>query len=108
MYPEQVMVTWAARHVGRPVKWTADRSQAFLADYQGRDIVTEGRLALDADGRILALAVAMTGNVGAHPVTYVPLSNAYRVTPTVYDVPVATVAIRGALTRMPSAARGWR
>jgi aerobic carbon-monoxide dehydrogenase large subunit len=98
VYPEQVMVTWAARHVGRPVKWTADRSQAFLADYQGRDIVTEGRLALDADGRILALAVAMTGNVGAHPVTYVPLSNAYRVTPTVYDVPVATVAIRGALT----------
>jgi carbon-monoxide dehydrogenase large subunit len=98
IYPEQVMVAFAARHVGRPVKWTGDRSQAFLADYQGRDIVTEGRLALDADGRILALAIAMTGNVGAHTVTYVPLSNAHRVTPTVYDVPVASVAIHGALT----------
>ncbi len=98
IYPEQVMVTWAARQVGRPVKWTGDRTQAFLTDYQGRDIVSEGRLALAADGKILALAVTMTGNIGAHPVTYVPLSNGYRVTPTVYDVPVATVTIRGVLT----------
>ncbi len=98
VYPEQVMVTWAARQLGRPVKWTGDRSQAFLADYQGRDLVTDARLALAADGKILALAIEMTGNIGAHPVTYVPLSNAYRVTPTVYDIPVATVAIRGALT----------
>jgi aerobic carbon-monoxide dehydrogenase large subunit len=98
VYPEQVMVTWAARRVGRPVKWNGDRTQAFLADYQGRDIVTEARLALAADGRFLGLAIAMTGNIGAHPVTYVPLSNAYRVTPTIYDFPVATVAIRGALT----------
>jgi aerobic carbon-monoxide dehydrogenase large subunit len=98
VYPEQVMVTWAARQVGRPVKWTGDRTQAFLTDYQGRDMVTGGRLALAADGKILALAVAMTANIGAHPVSYVPLSNAYRVTPTVYDIPVATVAIRGALT----------
>jgi aerobic carbon-monoxide dehydrogenase large subunit len=98
VYPEQVMVTWAARQIGRPVKWTGDRSQAFLADYQGRDIVTEAGLALAADGKILALAITMTGNIGAYPVTYVPLSNAYRVTPTVYDIPVTTVAIRGALT----------
>jgi aerobic carbon-monoxide dehydrogenase large subunit len=98
VYPEQVMVAWAARQVGRPVKWTGDRTQAFLADYQGRDMVTEARLALAADGKILALAIAMTGNIGSRPVTYVPLSNAYRVTPTVYDIPVATVAIRGALT----------
>ncbi len=98
IYPEQVLVAFAARRVGRPVKWTGDRSEAFLTDYQGRDIVTEGRLALDADGRILALAVTMTGNIGAHAVTYVPLSNAYRVTPTVYDIPLACVTIRGALT----------
>jgi carbon-monoxide dehydrogenase large subunit len=98
VYPEQVMVAWAARQVGRPVKWAGDRSQSFLADYQGRDMVTEGRLALAADGRILALAVTMTGNVGCRPVTYVPLSNAFRVTATVYDIPVAAVAIRGVLT----------
>ncbi len=98
VYSEQVMVTWAARQVGRPVKWTGDRAQSFLTDYQGRDMITAGRLALAADGKILALAVAMTGNIGSHPVTYVPLSNAFRVTPTVYDIPVATVAIRGVLT----------
>jgi hypothetical protein len=98
VYPEQVMVAWAARHVGRPVKWTGDRSQAFLTDYQGRDMVTDARLAFAADGRILALAVTMTGNVGCRPVTYVPLANAFRVTATVYDIPTATVAIRGVLT----------
>jgi aerobic carbon-monoxide dehydrogenase large subunit len=98
VYPEQVMVAWAARRVGRPVKWTGDRSQAFLTDYQGRDMVTEARLALAADGRIQALAVTMTGNVGCRPVTYVPLSNAFRVTATVYDIPVATVALRGVFT----------
>src|SRR5262249_23748542 len=73
VYPEQVMVTWATRQVGRPVKWAGDRSQGFLADYQGRDMITEARLAFAADGRILALAVTMTGNVGCRPVTYVPL-----------------------------------
>lgn len=98
VYPEQVMVTFAARELRRPVKWTGDRSQGFLADYQGRDMVTDARLAVAADGKILALAVTMTGNVGCRPVTYVPLSNAYRVTPTVYDVPLAMVAIRGVLT----------
>src|SRR5262249_34170040 len=98
VYPEQVMVAWAARQVVRPVKWTGDRSQGFLADYQGRDMTTDARLALAADGKILALAVTMTGNIGSRPVTYVPLSNAFRVTPTVYDVPVVTVAIRGVLT----------
>jgi carbon-monoxide dehydrogenase large subunit len=98
VYPEQVMTAWAARQVGRPVKWTGDRSQAFLADYQGRDMVTDARLAVAADGKILALAVTMTGNIGCRPVTYVPLSNAFRVTATVYDIPVAAVAIRGVLT----------
>ena len=98
VYPEQVMVTWAARQVGRPVKWTGDRTEAFLADYQGRDIFTLGRLSLDQQGKILALETSFAGNVGAHPATYVPLSNAYRVTPTVYDIPVVRVVIRGVLT----------
>jgi aerobic carbon-monoxide dehydrogenase large subunit len=98
VYPEQVMVAFAARELGRPVKWTGDRSESFLSDYQGRDMVTQAALALDADGRMLALAVTMTGNIGCRPVTYVPLSNAFRVTPTLYDIPAATVAIRGVLT----------
>lgn len=98
VYPEQVIVVWAARSVGRPVRWTGDRTECFLSDLQGRDLVTHARLALDRDGRIKALAVELVGNVGAHPVSYVTLNNGYRIMTTVYDIPVAHVRIRGVLT----------
>jgi carbon-monoxide dehydrogenase large subunit len=98
VYPEQVMVAFAARALGRPVKWLGDRSECFLADFQGRDLVTAARLAVDADGRILAMAVDHIGNLGAYPVSYVWLSNAYRVTPSVYDVPLVHLSLRAALT----------
>jgi carbon-monoxide dehydrogenase large subunit len=96
--PEPVVVTWAARRVRRPVKWTGDRTEAFLTDYQGRDSITKARLALDKDGRIRAFAFDMLGNVGAHTVSYVPLNNAYRISTTVYDVPVAHARVRAAVT----------
>ena len=51
-YPEHVLVAWAARRLGRPVKWIAERSESFLSDGQGRDHVTEAELALDADGEV--------------------------------------------------------
>jgi len=54
-YPEFALVAWAARRVGRPVKWTCERSEAFACDYQGRDQVIQAELALDASGRFLAL-----------------------------------------------------
>ena len=98
LYPEQVAVVWAARRVGRPVKWTGDRHEAFLTDYTARDVVTAARLAFDRDGRMLALDLELTANIGAHTVSYVPLSNGYRVAPTVYDVPVAAVRLRGVMT----------
>jgi aerobic carbon-monoxide dehydrogenase large subunit len=98
IYPEQVAVVWAARRVGRPVKWTGDRHEAFLTDYTARDVVTSARLGLDRKGRILALALELTANTGAHTVSYVPLSNGYRVAPTVYDVPVAWVRLCAAMT----------
>ena len=104
VYPEQVIVVWAARHVGRPVRWTGDRSECFLSDLQGRDLVTTARLALDRSGRILAFAVEMLGNAGAHPVSYVPLNNGYRIMTTVYDIPAAHARIRSAFTNtMPTA-----
>ena len=104
VYPEQVVVVWAARHVGRPVRWTGDRSECFLSDLQGRDLVTTARLALDRSGRILAFAVEMLGNAGAHPVSYVPLNNGYRIMTTVYDIPAAHARIRSAFTNtMPTA-----
>ena len=98
LYPEQVAVVWAARRVGRPVKWTGDRHEAFLTDYTARDVVTAARLAFDRNGRMLALDLELTANIGAHTVSYVPLSNGYRVAPTVYDVPVAAVRLRGVMT----------
>ena len=98
LYPEQVAVVWAARRVGRPVKWTGDRHEAFLTDYTARDVVTAARLAFDRKGRMLALDLELTANIGAHTVSYVPLSNGYRVAPTVYDVPVASVRLRGVMT----------
>jgi carbon-monoxide dehydrogenase large subunit len=97
-HPEQILVAWAARKLGRPVKWTSDRSEGFLTDYQGRDLITKARMALDRDGRIRALALELIGNVGAQAVSYVWLSNAYRVAPTVYDVPCAFVQVRGVMT----------
>jgi carbon-monoxide dehydrogenase large subunit len=98
LYPEQVVVVWAARRLGRPVKWTGDRSEAFLTDYTARDVVTKARLALDRKGRMLALDLELTANTGAHTVSYVPLSNGYRVAPTVYDVPIACVRLRAVMT----------
>jgi carbon-monoxide dehydrogenase large subunit len=98
IYPEQLAVVWASRRVGRPVKWTSDRNEAFLTDYTARDVVTRARLAFNRRGRMLALALELTGNTGAHTVSYVPLGNGYRVAPTVYDVPVAWVRLRGVMT----------
>ncbi len=98
VYTEQVLVAWAARRVGRPVRWVAERSEGLLTDYAGRDLLTRAEMAFASDGRILGLRAALYGNVGAHSVTYVPLSNGYRIISTVYDVPVHAVTLHGVLT----------
>ncbi len=97
-YTEQLGVLWAAKIVGRPVKWTGDRNECFLTDYQGRDSVTHAKLALDATGKILAYDVEIISNIGAHMVTYTPLHNGWRVGTTVYDIPKAGVRLLGAMT----------
>ena len=65
-YPEQVLLPWAARAVGRPVKWINTRSEGFVSDHQARDHTAEAALALDADGNFLALHIAGWGNLGAY------------------------------------------
>lgn len=97
-YGEQVAVLWAAREIGRPVKWRGDRSECFLSDFQGRDNTTMARLAFDADGRIRAYDVEITGNIGAYTVAFASLHNGWRVGTSVYDIPLAGVRLRGALT----------
>ncbi|HEV8680678.1 MAG TPA: xanthine dehydrogenase family protein molybdopterin-binding subunit [Stellaceae bacterium] len=66
IYPEHVLIPWAARRVGRPVKWIAERGEVFLADHQGRGQHAEASLALDAEGRFLALRVASVADLGAY------------------------------------------
>jgi len=66
IYPEMVLVLWAARRLGRPVKWTSDRREGFVTDEHGRDNVSTVELGLDRDGTFLALRVAVTLNVGAY------------------------------------------
>src|SRR5262249_39740635 len=95
---ESIMVAFAARALGRPVEWLGDRSEGFLTDFQGRDLVTHARLAFDPNSRMLAMSVDHLGGLGAYPVSFVWLSNAYRVMPTVYDVPLAHLRVRGVLT----------
>ncbi|MEX1206436.1 MAG: xanthine dehydrogenase family protein molybdopterin-binding subunit [Dongiaceae bacterium] len=69
-YAEEVVCVWAAKKIGRPVKWTAERSESFLSDAHGRDHVTHAELALDKDGKFLALRVATIANMGAYLSTF--------------------------------------
>ena len=71
-YPEHVLAAWAARRLGRPVKWIAERSESFLSDGQGRDHVTEAELALDAEGRFLAIRTSTVSNMGAYSTAAAP------------------------------------
>ncbi|MCH8137699.1 MAG: molybdopterin-dependent oxidoreductase [Proteobacteria bacterium] len=80
-YPEEAVVTWAAKKVGRPVKWTAARMESFLADTHGRDHVTHAELALDENGRFLALRVKTTANLGAYLSTFAPMVPTYLYAP---------------------------
>ena len=72
LYAEHVLTCYAARKLGRPVKWISGRSEAFLCDTQGRDNVTDGELALDAEGRFLALRTRNIANMGAYLSTFAP------------------------------------
>ena len=71
-YAEEILVTWASRNLHRPVKWTAVRSESFMSDAHGRDHVTTCRLALDAEGRFLALHEDTYANMGAYLSTFAP------------------------------------
>ena len=66
MYPEQILVLWASRETGRPVKWTCERSEGLISDHQGRDNVTDAALALDDEGNFLAMRVRTRVNIGAY------------------------------------------
>ncbi len=101
VYPEHALLLWAAKRVGRPVKWIATRGEVFLADHAGRDQRATASLALDAAGKFLALRVASEANLGA----YLAGSSAsvqtfqYAFLPgTVYAIPAIDLHVRGLFT----------
>ncbi len=97
-YAEFVLVAWAARRLGRPVKWTGERREAFMADYGGRDLAVRAELALDADGTFLGFRSANTSNVGAHAVSFNPLNKGMAIATTVYHLPAVSVHGRAVVT----------
>ena len=94
VYVEFGIVLWAARLTGRPVRWTASRSEAMVSDYQGRDLVSRAALALDASGRFLALKADNISNVGARCVSLSPLGKGAILVTGSYDIPAAAVRAR--------------
>jgi aerobic carbon-monoxide dehydrogenase large subunit len=97
-FPEFAMVAWGSRRVGRPVKWTCERHEAFATDYMGRDLTVSAELALDTDGRFLALRSSNLSNVGAHSGSYVPLIKGVGLVTAGYRIPTSHIKARAVLT----------
>src|SRR6266478_2415604 len=100
-FPEFALIAWAAKRLGRPVKWTCERHEAFLSDYQGRDLTVAAELALDAQGNFLALRCSNLSNAGAHSASHVPLSKGASIMTSVYRIPAAHVRARAVLSNTP-------
>ena len=100
-FPEFALVAWAAKRLGRPVKWTCERQEAFLSDYQGRDLTVAAELALDAQGNFLALRSSNLSNAGAHSASHVPLSKGASIMTSVYRIPAAHVRALAVLSNTP-------
>ncbi len=101
IYAEETVCIWAAKKVGRPVKWTADRTEAFLSDAHGRDHVTTAELAMDADGKILALRANTKANLGAYLSTFASSVPTYLYAPLLsgqYNIPAIYCEVDGVYT----------
>ncbi|HLH99075.1 MAG TPA: xanthine dehydrogenase family protein molybdopterin-binding subunit [Xanthobacteraceae bacterium] len=105
VFVEFGLVLWAAGKLKRPVKYTATRSEAFLSDYQGRDLVSKVELALRRDGRFLAMRAINISNVGARAVSFSPLSKGAGLIPGPYDIPAVSLRAMAVYTNtMPTQA----
>ena len=101
IYAEETVCVWASKKVGRPVKWTADRTEAFLSDAHGRDHISHAELALDDKGKILGLRVQTKANLGAYLSTFSSCVPTYLYAPLLsgqYDIPAIYVEVEGIYT----------
>jgi aerobic carbon-monoxide dehydrogenase large subunit len=100
-YPEHSLVPWAAKELGRPVRWTSDRQEAFLSDTQGREQQVHAELALDQDARFLAIRAETFANVGAYLSYFsllIPTVAGFRLLTGAYRIPAAHVHVRACYT----------
>ncbi|NKB50280.1 MAG: molybdopterin-dependent oxidoreductase [Alphaproteobacteria bacterium] len=100
-YHEQVLVLYAAKKLGRGIRWISDRTEAFLSDLHGRDHLSECDLALDADGKFLAVRVATVAAIGAYSCSAgvaIPTQVGPKILTNVYDVPAADVGVECVMT----------
>ncbi len=95
---EFALVVWAAKRLGRPVKWTCERSEYFVADYQARDLSCHAELALDKDGTFLAMRGSNLVNQGAYAIAFGSLNKGVEIMSSIYHVPVVHFRARAALT----------
>jgi aerobic carbon-monoxide dehydrogenase large subunit len=105
VYVEFGLVLWASKKLGRPVKFRAERAESFLTDYQGRDLLSDVSVALDKDGKFLAMRASNLSNVGSRCVSLSPLSKGSGLITGSYDIPYATLRSRAVFTNtMPTQA----
>ena len=93
-YVEFALVIWVAKRLDKPVRWRATRTECFLSDYAGRDLLTHAELAMDEKGRILAMRSYNIGNLGTHTISFVPFARGPSVFNGVYDIPIAHVTTK--------------
>jgi aerobic carbon-monoxide dehydrogenase large subunit len=98
IYREYVLVVWAARRLGRPVKWRGERSEAFFFDPYGRDLTSVAELALDAEGKFLAVRTHNIQNLGSQTLHLVPLARGAAVTNGVYAIPAIHARLQAVFT----------
>jgi carbon-monoxide dehydrogenase large subunit len=91
VYAEYALIPWAARRAGRPVKWTCERTEAFLTDEHTRDLTAQAELALDRDGNFLALRGTFLANAGAYAVSLVPLAKGIGISPSLYRIAAGAI-----------------
>jgi aerobic carbon-monoxide dehydrogenase large subunit len=103
-YPEFGLICWAAKRLGRPVKWLCERGEALLTDFQGRDLTVTAELALDADGDFLAFRTSNLSNLGAYAASFVPLTKGTELSTSIYRTPVARAQARAVLSNTMSTA----
>ncbi|XDZ66815.1 xanthine dehydrogenase family protein molybdopterin-binding subunit [Alphaproteobacteria bacterium LSUCC0684] len=105
LHPEQVCIAWAARKLGRMVRWQQDRSEAFISDLHGRDNRSVARAVVSDEGRIEALEVTVHANMGAwlsNFGVYIPTLSGSRTPTGVYDIQIAGLIVKGVMTNTPA------